>query len=339
MKFRNEKKHSIVLYLLEKISEGTKSISKVVSDAFGISQNTVHKYLNELIEDDIVKKGKRGQYELVTKQSQYTFERSKGGLDSDTQAYDICLYPQINNLSENIQHIWSYAFSEMVNNVMDHSNAEIMHVIVAQNYLQTHVVIIDNGIGIFEKIKAHFSFSDLDEAICELFKGKLTTDTFHHSGEGIFFTSKMMDMFLILSSGKIFTTSKYNNNDINIVNIDIPLSGTCVFMTLSNFTHKSAREVFDLYSSEEGAFNKTRIPLKNIFDSAPVSRSQAKRICNRLDNFQEVILDFDDISWMGQGFAHQLFVVYQNSHPQMKLTPINMNENVTSMYKHVVNSI
>ena len=239
-------------------------------------------------------------------------------------------------LPENVQHIWSYAFSEMVNNVMDHSEAENMKVIVEKNYLRTHVLIMDDGVGIFEKIKKHFSLSTLDEAICELFKGKLTTDERNHSGEGIFFTSKMMDTFLIFSSEKIFTTTKYNNE--SIVNMDKALPGTGVFMTLSNFTHKSAREVFDLYSNDEGAFNKTRIPLKNIFDSAPVSRSQAKRVCNRLDKFQEIIIDFDEISWMGQGFAHQLFVVYKNSHPEMKIIPINMNESVTNMYNHVMNS-
>jgi hypothetical protein len=211
-----------------------------------------------------------------------------------------------------------------------------MQVIVSQNYMKTHVAIIDNGIGIFEKIKSHFGLCDLDEAICELFKGKLTTDERNHSGEGIFFTSKMMDTFLIASSGKIFTTSKYNSD--HIIDMDEYESGTLVLMSLSNFTHRSANEVFDLYSTFSSGFTKTRIPLKNIFDSAPVSRSQAKRVCNRLDSFQEVILDFDEISWMGQGFAHQVFVVYKNAHPQIKLSPINMNEKVSNMYNHVLGS-
>ena len=41
---------------------------------------------------------------------------------------------------------------------------------------------------------------------------------------------------------------------------------------------------------------------------------------------------------MGQGFAHQLFVVFANSHPDMVITPVNMNEDVTKMYNHVRNS-
>lgn len=86
----------------------------------------------------------------------------------------------------------------------------------------------------------------------------------------------------------------------------------------------------------EGEFIKTRIPLKDIFDLTPMSRSQAKRVCNRLENFKEVIVDFEEVSWIGQGFAHQLFVVFAKSHPEIVITPVNMNEDVTKMYHHVM---
>jgi len=109
-------------------------------------------------------------------------------------------------------------------------------------------------------------------------------------------------------------------------------------MSLSNFTHKTPKEIFDQYSNVDGGFVTTRIPLKNIFDAAPVSRSQAKRVCNRLEKFEEAILDFDEIEWMGQGFAHQIFVVFRNAHPEISIVPQNMNDSVKSMYDHVVNT-
>ena len=146
-----------------------------------------------------------------------------------------------------------------------------------------------------------------------------------------------MDDFLIISSSKIFTTNKYDEGKILRLVLENQ-KGTCVFMELSNFSHKTAKEIFDAYSNVDGGFVKTKIPLKNIFDTSPVSRSQAKLICNRLDKFKEVIVDFDEIGWLGQGFAHQLFVVFANSHPGIILTPINMNEDVTKMYNHVKNT-
>jgi len=95
--------------------------------------------------------------------------------------------------------------------------------------------------------------------------------------------------------------------------------------------------VFDRYSNLDNGFDKTTIPLKNMFETAPVSRSQAKRVCNRLNEFREVILDFEGLEWMGQGFAHQIFVVFQNAHPDIVLTPVNMSDGVNKMYNHVVN--
>ena len=270
MKFNAEKSNMINMYILEKIEQGSESLSASVAEAFGISTNTVHSYLRRLQEQNIIVKEKRGEYKLVTNSFEYQLKRSKGNLDSETYAFDNCFEQHIKDLPENIYRIWEYAFSEMINNVVDHSAAENLAIQIEQSYLYTKVFIIDNGVGIFKKIKEHFSLPGIDEAICELFKGKLTTDSSNHSGEGIFFSSKMMDKFFIYSSGRIFATTKYNNDEI--INLDDSFDGTAVFMLLSNFSQRHAADVFDQYASVDGGFTKTRIPLKNIFDTAPISR-------------------------------------------------------------------
>lgn len=337
MKFNEDKKQSIILYLLDKIDRQDNSISKSVSETFEVNQNTIHTYINDLVEQNVIERIKRGQYKLVKNEYQYILKRSNGDLDTDTFAYDSYLSKHVGNLPPNVRAIWSYSFSAMINNVMDHSFAENVQILIIQDYLKTMVVIADDGIGIFKKIRDHFGFDTMDEAICELFKGKLTTDSENHSGEGIFFSSKMMDNFIIFSGGKVFTNNKYDNSitaDISLLNGE----GTCVLMSLSNYTHKKPQEVFDLYADVDGGFEKTKLPMKNIFDASPVSRSQAKRVCNRLEKFREVILDFEDMQWMGQGFAHQIFVIFAREHPEIKLIPINMNEDITKMYQHVLNT-
>lgn len=45
---------------------------------------------------------------------------------------------------------------------------------------------------------------DIEQAMLELYKGKLTTNPSCHSGEGIFFSSKMLTEFAILSDNTIF---------------------------------------------------------------------------------------------------------------------------------------
>lgn len=335
MRFPEEKKQAVIRYILEKITQHDPSLTKTVSEAMGINQNTVHSYIRELTEQGIIRHPKRGQYELVRREYEYRLERSKGELDSDICAYQHCLEPHLRNEARNVREIWAYAFSEMINNVMDHSGASEANIRVIRDPVCTAVILSDNGVGIFRKIQEHFGFASMDDAILELFKGKLTTDAANHSGEGIFFSSRMMDDFLILSDGKVFCIDKYDESLLSDLTGPDAV-GTCVYMSLSNSSHKKASEIFDRYADVERGFTKTSIPLKNIFDSSPVSRSQAKRLCHRLERFEEVVLDFDRLDWMGQGFAHQLFVVFSREHPQIRLLPVNMNDAVEKMYRHVL---
>ena len=79
--------------------------------------------------------------------------------------------------------------------------------------MYTEVSILDNGIGIFKSIqdfieKEENKQIDIEQAMLELYKGKLTTNPSCHSGEGIFFSSKMLTEFAILSDNTIFFISQ-----------------------------------------------------------------------------------------------------------------------------------
>jgi hypothetical protein len=58
-------------------------------------------------------------------------------------------------------------------------------------------MIHDDGEGIFKKLRRELDLADARHAVLELSKGKVTTDPAHHTGEGIFFTSRMFDSFFI----------------------------------------------------------------------------------------------------------------------------------------------
>ena len=62
-----------------------------------------------------------------------------------------------------------------------------------------------------------------------------------------------------------------------------------------------------------------------------VSRSQAKRLVARFEGFKTVLLDFTDVAEIGQAFADQIFRVFANSHPLIKLTEINTTDEVQRM--------
>ena len=53
-------------------------------------------------------------------------------------------------------------------------------------------------------------------------------------------------------------------------------------------------------------------------------------------NLEKFIFDFNGIDFMGQGFADEIFRVFQNAHPDIVLRPINANEAVLGMIQHVI---
>lgn len=329
MSFSKIKQQSIRAYILEKAAQCTPDLSSHVAKTFEMNRRTAYKYIQQLERDGLLTHKKRGEYVLCHKEETYEIFNPQ----SESLIFSEYFAPWIKDQAPNVRLIWEYAFTEMVNNVIDHSESDSVLIRVLQDTYRTRVLISDRGVGIFKKIKDHLALPTLEEAVFELFKGKLTTDQSRHSGEGIFFTSRLMDEFFIFSDQKIFAHNKYDESSLID---DFPSGcGTVVYMSLANNSQKQIAHVFDQYSNVDGGFSKTTVLLKSIFESSPVSRSQAKRVCNRLENFAEVTLDFEGIEWMGQGFAHQIFVLFASEHPEVKLLATNMNDAVKQMYRHV----
>ena len=82
---------------------------------------------------------------------------------------------------------------------------------------------------------------------------------------------------------------------------------------------------------------QNEIKIKNTtYIGSPVARSEAKRLYRSFCNFQKVILDFKGISDIGQGYAHELFVVFKNEYPNIKAEVKNANSEVSRMINHVM---
>lgn len=89
---------------------------------------------------------------------------------------------------------------------------------------------------------------------------------------------------------------------------------------------------------DEYAFNKTVVPLRmaSFGESSLISRSQAKRVVRNLEKFHTILLDFTGIETVGQGFADEIFRVYQNENPDMEILPTNANEDIQRMIKRAI---
>lgn len=339
MSFSEEKRVQIKRYICDKIKQNRSDVAKSTSVAFGITLNTVYRYIRDLEKNGIISKNGK-KHSLVAVTGLVMLSRSKGELQEEDVIYEKYAKQYIEDLPNNVKRIWQYSFMEMMNNAIDHSEAENVALFFNKTFIDTTILIRDDGVGIFRKIKEYYHYDSLDDAVKELFKGKLTTDKRNHSGEGIFFTSRILDGFAAVSDGKIFTHNNFGEKFENLADIESmkdweKRKGTTIFMSISNTSTKELKEVFDMFSNADGGFTKTRVPIKNIFESFPVSRSQAKRLCHRFEKFKEVELDFNGVDEIGQAFAHEIFVVFQNNHKDTTLIPINMSKEVEKMINHV----
>jgi hypothetical protein len=172
----------------------------------------------------------------------------------------------------------------------------------------------------------------------------MTSDSEHHSGEGIFFTSKVVDAFLIESYNKQFKAGNelffYSFEQISDINIE----GTAVAFLIDKNTDRKIKDVFDAYTTDDdgiGIFNKTEITVhlaQEYLDFPMVSRSLARRILSNIDKFKVVFLDFENIETIGQGFADEIFRVFKNKHPEISVIPLNTNEEIDFMIKRAMNT-
>ena len=151
MSFKEEKREKIKRYLLDKVDMNQRDLAKRTADTFEISLNTVYRYLRELEEQGIIEK-KDGRYVFVENVKTVCLKLSQGERLEEDNIYLKYIDKYVNSLSDNVQRIWQYSFTEMMNNAIEHSEAELVTIRVVQNYLNTAIFIVDNGIGIFRKI-------------------------------------------------------------------------------------------------------------------------------------------------------------------------------------------
>lgn len=332
-------KEQVTKYLLKLIFAKDKQIVPKALEAFNsqTSKSTIYNYLTELCEKNVIKKI-GNTYELVSEIHQFSYE-NKGLSEDRVFSKDIEIL--LSGFERNIISAWRYAFTEMMNNAIEHSNASKIIVTVTKNALNTQITIFDDGIGIFKNIQEYVRKEQdkelsLEECASLLFAGKFTTAKSMHSGEGIFFTSHLMDRFAIFSDKVIFTRDNFTEN--SALNMDME-KGTLVVMSLNNNTKKTARQVFDRFSTIDDGFTKTHIPIVHIFsDLGPVSRSEARRLGELISKFKEVDLDFEGVYEVGQAFVHELFIVWQSRNEEVFLNVINANDDVNFMIKRVLNT-
>ena len=321
--------------ILAEVKKQGRVNSENIANICNVTRQAAHLHLCELVKlKKILKIGKtRGSYyilyskekeeELGKTEKRYRVKLKNKTLEED-KIYDKIIYhiPSIKKLPQNIQDITYYSFSEMLNNAIEYSNSAFIDVFFIISGKDIKFEVVDNGIGIFNHIQNKFKLNDKYEAITELLKGKKTTIPSRHTGEGIFFTSKIADVYNIESS-KIKLIINNKEKDIYIEEIS-SRNGTKIYFQINKRTRKELKALFEQYTDNEYKFSKTKIVIKLYQkDVKYMSRSQARRVTLGLEKFKIVVLDFNKVKIIGQGFVDEIFRVFQTRHPNIKIEAIN----------------
>jgi len=333
-------KEKILVYIQRKkmVSGGE------LTEEFGISRQAMHKHLKQLIQKGLVAKigSTRGAVYTVSKgQAPIRFRKTYPGkgLEEDTVFRDIDLMMSLRkNLKKNVYDIVHYAFTEILNNAIEHSFSKTCSVEATLDHYMCSFTIRDYGIGIFASIFKKFNLPDEISAIGELIKGKTTTMKERHSGEGVFFTSKSGDTVLFRSH-RITITFDNMKKDI-FVDEKKFIRGTNVIFSVSKQSKRNLTDILKQYAPEEfeNRFEKTRVFVK-LFQQEYFSRSEARRMLAGLDRFKEIVLDFTGVTGIGQGFADEVFRVFKKQNPAIEITTENLSPAVEQMIRHVVDNI
>ncbi|MEI8327604.1 MAG: DUF4325 domain-containing protein [Candidatus Taylorbacteria bacterium] len=339
-----------ILALIEKQGKVT---SREIIENIGVSRQYVNLVISGLVGEDKVMKVGSTRYALYVSKK-YLAEHpdvvpndfKKKYVNQALEEHKIFLeiedkLPRLKELPENVRSIFTFAFSEMFNNAIEHSKSKIISMEVTMRDKFLSFIINDAGVGVFRNIMKKRNLKSEIEAIQDLLKGKTTTMPKSHSGEGIFFTSKSGDMFTLDSFGQMLVINNLSH-DISMRTTSTVKRGTRIIFKINTDSDRHLNDIFkkftNLNDESDYGFDKTEIRVK-LFTSGGVhiSRSQARRILVGLDKFKVILFDYENVPLVGQAFADEIYRVFQERHPDIRLEDENMSESVNFMVERAKN--
>ena len=237
-------------------------------------------------------------------------------------------------LPDSVAQMAQHAFTELLNNAVEHSGGTSVTVSMRQTPMQLQLLVSDDGRGVFDAIGQAFQIADPALAMLELAKGKLSSQPDRHSGRDLFFTAKLADVFDLHANNNAFQQRDWQRDQWRRGRPACQ-QGSAVYVAICLDTERTLNEVLQRYSLDGlgYGFDRTVVPLRLI--TAPqvglVSRAQARRVAARLSQFQRAELDFDGLAEVGPAFADELFRVFGSQHPDLLLVPVNMTPPVAKV--------
>jgi hypothetical protein len=345
------KNPEITAFILDNVDRLGTGISPAVQRHFGVTKQTAHRYLAELVASGALSATGSGRgrayartrspasplapHETLERTFTQALDRARRAGEDALWRDDIepLIFP---TMRRNVRSILRHGFTEMVNNALDHSGGSELRYSYNDEGASIRLTVEDDGIGAYARLREGFQLPNYWEALGELIKGKRTTLAERHAGEGVFFTSRAFDVFSLGANQLLYRY--FGKLDDWTVEESRLSRGTRVVMSIDSNSERLLDAVFAKYTSPDDL----RFDVGGRFAAMPytiaardelVSRSEARRLLSGAEQFREVILDFKEVERVGQAFVDEVFRVWKSDHPQTAIVPINMRPNVEFMVR------
>jgi len=239
-----------------------------------------------------------------------------------------------------VQRMAQHAFTELVNNAIDHSGGTWVTVSMRQTPAQLQLLVSDDGCGLFQRIAQSFDITEPALAMLELSKGRLTSQPERHCGRGLVVTSQLADVFDVRANAAGFQRRAWSAAKWHGLPAQGALAeraGTSIYLAIALDTARTLESVQrTLATDAQGyAFDRAQVSLSLVGSGtdapALASRADAKRVAARLATFRRAEIDFAGVEEIGHGFAHELFSVFRRAHPEVELVPVGASARVAAM--------
>ncbi|HVV52439.1 MAG TPA: ATP-binding protein [Polyangia bacterium] len=305
-----------------------------IAAAAGISRQAAHRHLAALVETGRLTTEGRGRAVRYRSATSLPFVRRYPRAVAEDRVWSelSSTLPALGELGPDARSVFQYAFTEMLNNAIEHSGAKEIEVRFEAIPRGLAFEIVDQGRGAFANLRRTLRLPSELDALAQLSKGKLTTLPLGHTGEGIFFTSKVADRFT-LESGTLRWEVDNLRADVGVGEVLPPRRGTRVRFEAATRVRRKLAEVFAEFT-DDLEFAKTRVIVKLFaLGTRFISRSEARRVALGLDRFREVVFDYRGIEEVGQAFVDEIYRVWATAHPGVRLTSVGANRAVAFMLR------
>jgi anti-sigma regulatory factor (Ser/Thr protein kinase) len=313
-------------------------LGPMLAQRHAVSRGTITKQLKRLVETGWLQRQghSRPRYQPGI-QREVTTDYRVEGLDEHTPWLRdvhpvLALHPEVARVA---QHV----FGELLNNAIDHAGAGLVTVSVRQTPTHLHILIGDDGVGVFNQLARAAGLPDAQRAALELAKGRLTTQPECHGGRGLFFVARMVDAMNLQSNGQVLQW-RHRGESVQFRTHPLNRSGTTAFVSLALDSRVRPTDTYSAFGSEDAPldFSRTQVPLRLLTDNGLTldSRAQARWVVSRLELFATAELDFEGVDDVGPSFIDEVFRVYAQAHPEVALQPMKASPRVEKLLKSAI---